>query len=76
MKRTKLAMVRALRGMSQTQLAKRSGVSVSAIRMAEQKVRPTDNLTARTLWLLATALECTMESLMEHESENNFAQNA
>lgn len=75
MERTKLAIMRTMRGMSQPQLAKKSGVSVSVIRMAEQRYRDVDNMTARSLYLLATALECPMEALMEHENEKKIAQN-
>lgn len=67
---TKLAWTRKMRGLSQGQLAKRSGVSVRVIQLAEQRQVRIDAVHAETLWRLATALETTMESLMEHDKEN------
>lgn len=70
---TKLAWIRHMRGLSQTQLAKKSGVSVQLIRHAEQKRRSIDNMSAYSLYLLATALEVPMESLLEHEFEQKVS---
>jgi transcriptional regulator with XRE-family HTH domain len=55
--------------MSQRDLANRSGVSIRVIQLAEQRQRSVDNMSAHTLYLLATALECPMESLLEHDFE-------
>lgn len=71
MTRTKLAWTRTMRGLSQSQLAKKSGVSVRVIQLAEQRQRAVDNMSAHSLWLLATALECSMESLLEHDFEQS-----
>lgn len=67
--RTKLAWIRKMRGLSQTQLAKRSGVTADAIRHYEQRHRRIDAATGETLWRLATALEVSIESLLEHDQE-------
>jgi transcriptional regulator with XRE-family HTH domain len=66
---TNLKMQRTLRGLSQAQLAKKAGVSKRAIENYEQKVRRIDLATAQVLYRLATALECTMEALMEHDGD-------
>ena len=67
--RTKLAWIRTLRGLSQSQLAKKSGVCRNAIRNYEQRRRRIDAATGEVLWRLATALEVPMESLLEHDKE-------
>lgn len=68
-KRTKLEWTRKIRGLSQSGLAKKSGVSIRVIQQAEQRVRSVDNMSAYSLYRLATALEVPMESLLEHEFE-------
>ena len=72
MNRTKLAWTRTMRGLSQSQLAKKSGVSIRVIQLAEQRQRSVDNMTAQSLYLLATALECSMESLLEHDGDERI----
>ncbi len=69
MRETKLAMIRKMRGFSQSKLAKEAGVSIRVIQLAEQRQRSVDNMSGHSLWRLATALECPMESLLEHEFE-------
>lgn len=69
MKITKLAWVRHLRGLSQSQLAEKAGVHIRLIQHAEQRERSIDNMSAYSLYRLATALECPMEALLEHEFE-------
>lgn len=66
---TNLKMMRSLRGFSQAQLARAAGVSKRAIENYEQKVRRIDLATAQVLYRLATALECPMEALMEHDGD-------
>lgn len=66
---TNLKMQRSLRGLSQAQLAKKAGVSKRAIENYEQRVRRIDLATAQVLYRLATALECPMEALMEHDGD-------
>lgn len=67
---TKLAWIRKMRGMSQSKLAKASGVSIKVIQAYEQRYRRIDLATGEVLWRLATVLECNMEQLLEHDSEN------
>ena len=67
MERTKLAWTRKMRGMSQSQLARAAGISIRVIQLAEQRQRSVDNMSAHSLYRLATALEVPMESLLEHE---------
>ena len=71
MTRTKLAWTRHLRGLSQRDLANLSGVSIRVIQLAEQRQRSTDNMSAHTLYRIATALECPMEALLEHDFEQS-----
>ena len=75
MERTKLAWIRAMRGLSQSQLARLAGVSKRAIEKFEQRERRIDTATGVVIYRLASALEVPMESLMEHDEsveENNF----
>lgn len=67
--RTKLAWIRKMRGLSQDALARKSGVTADAIRHYEQRHRRIDAASGETLWRLATALEVSMESLLEHDKE-------
>lgn len=66
---TKLAWIRRMNGLSQTQLAKKSGVCANAIRNYEQRRRRIDAASAEVVWRLATVLEVPMESLLEHDKE-------
>ena len=66
MMRTKLAWVRSMRGLSQSQLAEKSGVPIRAIAEYEQRRRLLDKASGEVIWKLATALEVSMESLLEH----------
>jgi transcriptional regulator with XRE-family HTH domain len=72
MERTKLAWLRTLKGMSQSKLARESGVSIRVIQLAEQRQRSVDNMSAHSLYRLATALECPMEALLEHEFDEKI----
>lgn len=69
MVKTNLQMMRLLRGLSQAQLAKRAGVSKRSIENYEQRVRSIDLATGQVLYRLATALECSMEALLEHNGD-------
>ena len=65
--RTKLAWIRTSRGLSQRQLAEKSGVELRAIAEYEQRRRRIDKASAEVVYMLATALECPMEALLEHK---------
>jgi len=69
--RTKLAWIRTMRGMSQKQLAEKAGCSIWSIRHFECGHRRIDTATAELVWKLATALETSMESLLEHDGEEH-----
>lgn len=66
---TKLKWIRTMRGMSQSQLARAAGVSVRAIQNYEQRQRRIDLATGTMLYRLATALDVTMEQLLEHDKD-------
>lgn len=66
---TKLAWLRKMRGLSQTQLAKKAGCTPQSIRNFEQGVRRIDTATGALIYKLATALETSMESLLEHDND-------
>jgi len=66
---TKLKWIRTMRGLSQSQLARAAGVSVRAIQNYEQRQRRIDLATGTVLYRLATALEVTMEQLLEHDKD-------
>lgn len=69
--KTKLAWIRKMRGLSQTQLAKKAGCSVWSIKHFECGHRRIDTATADLVWKIATALETSMESLLEHDLEDH-----
>ena len=62
---TRLRMYRDRRGFSQAELAQESGVSVRMIQHYEQRQKDLNKAQTKTIWLLARALHCTMEELME-----------
>lgn len=63
---TRLKIIREHRGISQTELAKLSGVSLRSIQMYEQKVNDIDKAQARTVYKLSRVLGCTTEDLLEN----------
>lgn len=66
---TKLKWIRQMRGLSQSQLARESGVCLRAIQNYEQRRRRIDLATGTVLYRLATALEVNMEQLLEHDKD-------
>lgn len=64
---TNLARLRALHGLSQSQLAKRSGVGLKSIQAYEQRANGINRASGQTLQRLAAALDCSIETLMEFE---------
>ena len=62
---TRLRMYRERMGLSQSELARESGVSVRMIQHYEQRQKDLNKAQTRTVWLLARALHCSMEDLME-----------
>ena len=62
---TTLAIMRMEKGMSQSQLAKASGINAQMIHKYESKIRILNRASAETVQKLAKALGCTMEQLLE-----------
>lgn len=62
---TNLKHIRTAYGFTQAELAERSGVSLRAIQMYEQKNKNINKASASTLYQIAKALGCTMEDLIE-----------
>lgn len=63
---TRLKMIRENREISQTELARLSGVSIRSIQMYEQKVNDIDKAQAGTVYKLSRVLGCTIEDLLEN----------
>lgn len=62
---TNLKRIRMAYGFTQTELSKRSGVSLRSIQMYEQRNKNINKASADTLYRLAKTLGCTMEDLIE-----------
>lgn len=62
---TNLKRLRTAYGCSQSELAKRSGVSLRSIQMYEQRNKDINKASSDTLYRVAKALGCTMEDLIE-----------
>jgi DNA-binding Xre family transcriptional regulator len=63
---TRLRTKRLNSGLSQSQLAAESGVSIRQIQLFEQRKRDINNTAAITLLRLSRALHCRMEDLIEY----------
>lgn len=63
---TRLKTIRENRGISQSELAKLSGVKLRSIQMYEQKVNDIDKAQAGTVYKLSRILGCTVEDLLEN----------
>lgn len=64
-KDTNLKRIRSSYGCTQSELAKRSGVSLRSVQMYEQRNKDINKASAETLYRISKALGCTMESLLE-----------
>ena len=62
---TNLKRIRTTYGFTQTELAKRSGVSLRSIQMYGQRNKNINKTSVDTIYKLARALGCTMENLIE-----------
>lgn len=62
---TSLSRIRAAYGCTQAELAVMSGVSLRSIQMYEQRNKDINRASAHTIYRLARALGCSMESLIE-----------
>ena len=65
----RLKKLRESRGLSQSELAKASGVSLRSIQMYEQRVNDIDKAQAQTVYKLSRVIGCTMEDLLEKPME-------
>lgn len=65
----RLKKLRESRGLSQTELAKISGVSLRSIQMYEQRVNDIDKAQAHTIYKLSRVIGCSMEDLLEKPME-------
>jgi transcriptional regulator with XRE-family HTH domain len=66
-----LKRIRETAGLSQSQLARLSGVSLPMIQKYEAGIRDINVAQALTLYKLAQALNCTIEELLEIEAVKN-----
>ena len=64
----KLKEMRMEKGMTQEQLAKKSGVSIRTIQSYERGLRRIDGATLETLCRFAIALDCRIRDIIEGES--------
>ena len=65
----RLKKLRESRGLSQAELAKRSGASLRSIQMYEQRVNDIDKAQAQTVYKLSRVIGCAMEDLLEKPME-------
>lgn len=65
----RLKKLRESRGLSQSELAKLSGVSLRSIQMYEQRVNNIDKAQAQTIYKLSRVIGCSMEDLLEKPME-------
>ncbi len=62
---SKLKQIREAAGMTQSELAKATGISVRVIQNWEQGTRPLNGARAITVYQLSQALKCTVEDLLD-----------
>ena len=66
LRESRLKMLRESRGMSQSELARESGVHLRNIQMYEQRVNDIDKAQAQTVYKLAWVIGCNVEDLLEN----------
>lgn len=66
---TNLKKIRSNREISQSELAKLSGVTIRSIQLYEQRVNDIDKAQGHTLYKLAKALGCQIEELLENPEQ-------
>ena len=64
-KETNLKRFRSAYGCSQSELSKRSGVTLRSIQMYEQRNKDINKASAETLYRISKVLGCTIEDLLE-----------
>lgn len=65
---TKLQEVRMARGLSQSQLAERAGISFRMLQNYEQGAKQLDNARLGTILKICIALDCTIKEVIEQDS--------
>lgn len=65
-KETNLKLIREKNGLSQSKLAKMSGINLRSIQLYEQRVNDIDKAQAKTIYRLAKALNCEIEDILEN----------
>ncbi len=63
---SKLKLLRESRGLSQSELARESGVKLRNIQLYEQRVNDIDKAQAQTVYKLARVIGCSVEDLLEN----------
>lgn len=66
---TRLKKIRQARGLSQSRLARESGVGLRSIQMYEQRINDIDKAQVQTVYKLARAIGCNIEDLLETPME-------
>ena len=66
LRESRLKVMRESRGLSQTELARESGVKLRNIQMYEQRVNDIDKAQAQTVYKLARVIGCNVEDLLEN----------
>ena len=66
LRESRLKVMRESRGLSQTELARESGVKLRNIQMYEQRVNDIDKAQAQTVYKLARVIGCNIEDLLEN----------
>lgn len=69
---SKLKSIREAVGLSRAELAEKTGLKLTAIRDYEQNHKPINNAAALSVYRLAQALGCTVEDLLEINSEEEI----
>lgn len=67
---TNLKQIRTSRGLSQSELANKSGVTLRSIQLYEQKANDIDKAQVHALYKLSRALGCSIEDLLESPEQN------
>lgn len=67
---TNLKRIRTEAGISRAELAEKTGVKLTAIRDYEQDHKPINNAAAISVYKISVVLGCTVEDLLEIETED------
>lgn len=73
---TKLKEIRMSKGLTQKQLAEKSGINMRVLQHYEQGSKNLDGAKLETLINLSTALKCPLSEILENDELRNKAKNA